>query len=135
MNPVANVLTVSGGLIGGLAIAGFIVAVLAALVTPILARASSLEAWRGPLKLVPYALLGAGGILAGVAAILGTVTAPQPGVREIAAAALTILCLTPLIGAIAVRLRFGAAGGRARCDRGGAPGRARLPRRLADAPD
>lgn len=112
MTPFANALTVSGGLIGGLAIAGFIVAIVAALVTPILARASRLEAWRGPLKLVPYALLGAGAILAGAAATLGTVTAPQPGVREIASAALAILCLTPLIGAIAVRLRFGAPGKR-----------------------
>jgi heat shock protein HtpX len=112
MSPVANALTVSGGLIGGLAIAGFVIAVLAALVTPILARASRLEPWRGPLKLVPYALLGAGAILAGAAATLGTVTAPQPGVREVASAALAILCATPLLGATAVRLRFGAPGRR-----------------------
>ena len=112
MTPFANALTVSSGLIGGLAIAGFVVAIAAALITPVLARASRLEAWRGPLKLVPYALLGAGAILAGAAAALGTVTAPQPGVREIASGALAILCLTPLIGSIAVRMRFGAPGRR-----------------------
>jgi heat shock protein HtpX len=112
MTPFSSALTVSGGLIGGLAVAGFIIAIVAALVTPILARASRIEAWRGPLKLVPYALLGAGAILAAAAAALGTVTAPQPGVREIASGALAILCLTPLVGAIAVRLRFGAPGRR-----------------------
>jgi heat shock protein HtpX len=107
-----NVLTVSSNLIAVLAVAGFAVALLAAAVTPVLSRLDRLEAWRGPLKLVPYALLLAGALLAGAAAILGTVSAPQPGVREIASAALAILCLTPLVGAAAVRFRYGAPGRR-----------------------
>ncbi len=111
-SPLDNALTVSGGFIGSLAVAGFIIAVGAALVTPVLARASRLEAWRGPLKLVPYALLLVGALLAGAAATLGTITAPRPGVREIASVALAILCLTPLLGATAVRLRYGAPGRR-----------------------
>ena len=107
-----NVLDVPTGLIGGLAVAGFVVAILAALLTPVLARLGRLEAWRDPLKLIPYGLLFAGAVLAGAAAVLGSVTAPRPGVREVASAALAILCLTPLLGAGAVRLRYGAPGGR-----------------------
>jgi heat shock protein HtpX len=112
MEPAPNVLTVPAGLVAWLAIAGFAVAILAALVTPVLARDSRLEAWRGPLKLVPYALLLAGAILAGAAAILGSVSSPRPGVREVASIALAILCLTPLVGATAVRLRYGGPGRR-----------------------
>ena len=100
------------GLVGGLAIAGFVVAILAAVVTPVLSRLDRLEAWRGPLKLVPYALLLVGAVLAGAAAALGSVSAEHPGVREVASAALAILCLTPLAGATAVRLRYGAPGKR-----------------------
>ena len=105
-------LTVPAGLVAGLAIAGFVVAILAALVTPVLARSARLEAWRGPLRLVPYALLLAGAILAAAAAALGTVSSPRPGVREIASGALFILCLTPLVGVGAVRLRYGSPGRR-----------------------
>jgi hypothetical protein len=100
------------GLVGGLAIAGFVVAILAAAITPVLSRLDRLEAWRGPLKLVPYALLLVGAILAGAAAVLGSVSAERPGVREVASVALAILCLTPLIGASAVRLSYGAPGKR-----------------------
>ena len=78
----------------------------------VLARLDRLEAWKGPLKLVPYALLLAGAVMAGAAAALGTVTSPQPGVREVASAALAILCITPLVGAASVRLRYGAPGRR-----------------------
>ncbi len=39
-------------------------------------------------------------------------SAERPGVREVASVALAILCLTPLIGASAVRLRYGAPGRR-----------------------
>jgi heat shock protein HtpX len=107
-----NVLDAPAGLIGGLAIAGFAVAIIAALLTPVLSRLARLEAWRDPLRLIPYALLFAGAVLAGAAAVLGSVTAPRPGVREVASAALAILCLTPLVGVGAVRLRYGAPGGR-----------------------
>ena len=54
-----------------LAVAGFVVAILAALLTPVLSRLDGLEAWKGPLKLVPYALLLAAAVLAGAAAVLG----------------------------------------------------------------
>ena len=53
MSPVANALTVSGGLIGSLAIAGFAVAIPAALVTPVLARASRRRGLTDPLT-EPY---------------------------------------------------------------------------------
>ena len=108
----ASVLQAPATLVAWLAIAGFIVAILAALLTPVLSRLHGLEAWKGPLKLLPYALLLAGAILAGAAAALGTVTAPQPGVREVATTALALLCLTPLVGASSVRLRYGAPGRR-----------------------
>lgn len=107
-----NALDLPAGLIGGLAIAGFAVAIIAALLTPVLSRLTRLEAWRDPLRLIPYALLFAGAVLAGAAAVLGSVTAPRPGVREVASAALAVLCLTPLVGVGAVRLRYGAPGGR-----------------------
>ncbi len=107
-----SVLDLPAGLIGGLAIAGFAVAIVAALLAPVLARLRRLDPWHDPLKLIPYALLFAGAVLAGAAAALGSVTAPRPGVREVASAALAILCLTPLVGVAAVRLRYGAPGGR-----------------------
>ena len=97
LDATANVLAFPTGLVGGLAIAGFVVAILAALLTPVLSRLHRLEAWRGPLKLVPYGLLFAGAVLAGSAAALGSVTAPRPGVREVASGALAILCLTALL--------------------------------------
>jgi heat shock protein HtpX len=108
----SGILALPAGLVGGLAIAGFVVAILAAAITPVLSRLDRLEAWRGPLKLVPYALLLVGAILAGAAAVLGSVSAERPGVREVASVALAILCLTPLVGVSAVRLRYGAPGKR-----------------------
>ncbi len=107
-----NVLVVPANLVAALAIAGFAVALVAALVTPVLSRLDRLAAWRGPLTLVPYALLLAGAVLAGAAAVLGTVSSPQPGVREVASAALAVLCLTPLVGVAAVRIRYGSPGKR-----------------------
>jgi heat shock protein HtpX len=106
------VLAVPATLTAWLAIAGFVVAILAGLLTPVLARTRRLEAWAGPLRLLPYALLLAGAVLAGGAAALGSVTAARPGVREVASAALAVLCLTPLVGATLVRLRYGAPGRR-----------------------
>ncbi len=100
------------GLVGALAIAGFVVAILAAAITPVLSRMDRLEAWRGPLKLLPYALLLVGAILAAAAAALGSVAAAHAGVREVASAALALLCLTPLAGATAVRMRYGVPGKR-----------------------
>ena len=108
----SGVLALPAGLVGGLAIAGFVVAILAAAITPVLSRLDRLESWKGPLKLVPYALLLVGAVLAGAAAVLGSVSAERPGVREVASMALAILCLTPLVGASAVRLRYGAPGKR-----------------------
>jgi heat shock protein HtpX len=107
-----NVFDLPAGLVGGLAIAGFAVAIVAALLTPVMSRLARLEAWRDPLRLIPYGLLFAGAVLAGAAAVLGSVTAPRPGVREVASVSLAVLCLTPLVGTAAVRLRYGSAGGR-----------------------
>jgi heat shock protein HtpX len=108
----STVLAVPASITAWLAVAGFAVAILAALLTPVLARTDRLEAWAGPLRLVPYALLLAGALLAGAAAVLGSVTAVRPGVREVASGALFLLCVTPLVGASIVRLRYGAPGKR-----------------------
>lgn len=107
-----DALVVPAGLITALAVAGFVVAVLAAAVTPVLARFDRLAAWRGPLTLVPFGLLLVGAILAGAATVLGAVTANRVGVREVATGALAVMCLTPIIGVVAVRLRYGAPGKR-----------------------
>ena len=108
MNPIAT----SGELVGVLAVAGFGLAVLAAAVTPVLARLDRLAAWRGPMALVPFALLVAGAILAGAATALGAVSTHAVGVREIASGALAVMCLTPVVGVAAVRIRYGAPGRR-----------------------
>ena len=105
-------MNVPGGLIGGLAIAAFAVAVLAALLTPVVARVHGLEPWKGPLRLVPYGLLAVGAALAIAATVLGSLTADRAGVREVTSGALAILCLTPLGGAGLVRLRYGSPGSR-----------------------
>ena len=54
----------------------------------------------------------AAAVLAAAAAALGTVHAQRVGVREVATAALALICLTPLLGAGFVRLRYGATGKR-----------------------
>ncbi len=107
-----DALVVPAGLIGALAVAGFLAAVLAAAVTPVLSRFDRLAAWRGPLRLIPFALLLVGAILAGTATALGAVSAHRVGVREVATGALVVMCLTPIIGVLAVRLRYGAPGER-----------------------
>jgi heat shock protein HtpX len=53
-----------------------------------------------------------GAALAGAAAVLGAATGSRAGVREVVSIALAILCLTPIAGAIVVRLRYGAPGRR-----------------------
>jgi len=107
-----DALAVPAGLVAWLAVAGFLAAVLAAAVTPVLSRFDRLVAWRGPLTLVPFALLLVGAILAGAATALGAVTANRVGVREVATGALAVMCLTPIVGVAAVRLRYGAPGKR-----------------------
>ncbi|MDP2349543.1 MAG: M48 family metalloprotease [Chloroflexota bacterium] len=107
-----DALVIPAGLIGGLAVAGFLVAVLAAAVTPVLSRFDRLAAWRGPLTLVPFGLLLVGALLAGASTALGAVSTHSVGVREVATGALAVMCLTPIIGVAAVRLRYGAPGRR-----------------------
>jgi heat shock protein HtpX len=62
--------------------------------------------------LVPFALLTVAAILAATSAALGTVTAQRVGVREVATGALALICLTPVLGALYVRLRYGSTGSR-----------------------
>jgi heat shock protein HtpX len=112
LDAAGSVLAVPAAAIGWLSVAGFAVAIGAVLVTPVLARLRQLEAWAGPLRLVPYALLLAAAVLAGAALVLGTVAASRPGVREVASGTLLVLCVTPLVGAAVVRLRYGAPGRR-----------------------
>jgi len=100
------------GLVATLAVAAFAVAILAAVATPVLQRVGRLAPWRGPLILVPYAMLLVAALLAAAASGLGFATSQHVGVREVATAGLAIMCLTPLIGVVAVRLRYGAPGAR-----------------------
>ena len=103
---------VPAGLVGALAIAAFVVAILGLLLAPAFARS---RRWPGPsaaLALVPFALLMTAAVLAAASAALGTVSAQRVGVREVATGALALICLTPLLGAGFVRLRYGATGKR-----------------------
>ena len=103
----------SVGLIATLAIAAFGIALVAAVLAPVLARLGRLAPWSGPLRLIPYALLLVGAGLAVASAALGSVAGGgRPGVREVATGALALLCLTPVVGVTLVRLRYGAPGGR-----------------------
>ena len=105
-------LAVPAGLVGALAIAAFVVAILGLLLAPAIARS---RRWTGPsaaLALVPFALLMVAAVLAAASAALGTVSAQRIGVREVATGALALICLTPVLGAGFVRLRYGATGKR-----------------------
>jgi heat shock protein HtpX len=105
-------LSVPAGLVGALAIAAFIVAILGLLLAPAFARS---RRWTGPsaaLALVPFALLMTAAVLAATSAAMGTVSAQRVGVREVATGALALICLTPVLGAAFVRLRYGATGKR-----------------------
>ena len=82
------------------------------MLAPAFARSRS---WTGPsaaLALVPFALLMTAAVLAAASAALGTVSAQRVGVREVATGALALICLTPVLGAGFVRLRYGATGKR-----------------------
>ena len=107
-----DTLNLPAGLVAGLAVAAFLVAVIAAIVVPLLRRLDRLGELHGPLALVPFALLLVAAGLALAASALGTVAAHRLGVREVATAALAVLCITPVVGALAVRIRYGSTGGR-----------------------
>jgi heat shock protein HtpX len=103
---------VPGGLVGALAILAFGLAIVGMLVAPIVARS---RRWSGPtaaIALVPFALLTVAAVLAASAAALGTVSAQRVGVREVATGALALICLTPVLGGLFVRLRYGSTGSR-----------------------
>jgi heat shock protein HtpX len=107
-----DALDIPAGLVATLALAAFAVALLAAVAAPLLARADRLAPWRGPIALAPFALLLVGAGLAVAASALGTVSAGRVGVREVATGALAVLCLTPVVGVLAVRGRYGVPGDR-----------------------
>ena len=105
-------LVVPAGLVGALAIAAFVVAILGLLLAPAFARS---RRWTGPsaaLALIPFALLMVAAVLAAASAALGTVSAQRVGVREVATGALALICLTPVLCAGFVRLRYGPTGKR-----------------------
>jgi heat shock protein HtpX len=106
------ILEVPAGLAAWLSVAAFGLAIVAALLTPLLARLDRLAPWKGPLRLVPYALLLAGAGLAIASAALGVAGGHRPGVREVVAVALALLCITPVVGVALVRLRYGSPGTR-----------------------
>ena len=107
-----DALDVPAGLVATLAVAAFAVALLAAVVAPLLSRPGRVAPWRGAIVLVPFALLMVGAGLAVASSALGTVSAGRVGVREVATGALAVLCLTPVVGVLAVRGRYGAPGER-----------------------
>jgi heat shock protein HtpX len=106
------ILAVPANLAAYLSVAAFGIAILAALLTPVLARMDRLASWSGPLRLVPYALLLAGAGLAIASAVLGVAGGHRAGVREVVSVALALLCVTPVIGVALVRLRYGSPGRR-----------------------
>ncbi len=106
------ILAVPANLTAYLSIAAFGMAILAALLTPLLARLDQLAPWKGPLRLVPYALLLAGAGMAIASAVLGVAGGSRAGVREVVAVALALLCVTPVVGVGLVRLRYGSPGRR-----------------------
>jgi heat shock protein HtpX len=106
------ILEIPANLVAYLSIAAFGFAILAALLTPVLARVDRLAPWKGPLRLVPYGLLLAGAGMAVASAVLGVAGGHRAGVREVVAVALALLCVTPVIGVALVRLRYGPPGNR-----------------------
>ena len=107
-----DALDVPAGLVATLAVAAFAVALVAAVVAPLLSRLGRVAPWRGAIVLVPFALLMVGAGLAVASSALGSVSAGRVGVREVATGALAVLCLTPVVGVLAVRGRYGAPGER-----------------------
>jgi len=107
-----DALRIPAGLVGTLAIVAFLLALLGMLAAPVFARSRRFTGPSSVLALLPFAVLAVAGVLAAIASGLGAVSAQRLGIREIATAALAIICLTPVAGALAVRLRYGATGGR-----------------------
>ncbi|HEX5828961.1 MAG TPA: M48 family metalloprotease [Candidatus Limnocylindrales bacterium] len=105
-------LALPAGLVGTLAIVAFGLAILAAVLAPLVARSRRYEGPAGFLALVPFAVLTTAAVLAAASAALGTISRHGMGVREIATAALALICLTPVVSAGYVRLRYGPTGNR-----------------------
>lgn len=103
---------VPAGLVGTLAILAFVLAIVAIVVAPILARSRRYGGPTAALALVPFAVLTVAAVLAGTAAALGTVANHAVGVREVTTAGLALICITPVLGAVFVRLRYGPTGDR-----------------------
>jgi len=105
-------LAVPAGLVGSLAIVAFLLAILGMAMAPLVARSRRYSGPAAALALVPFALLTTAAVLAAASAALGTVAAQAVGVREVTTAALALICLTPVLGALFVRLRYGPTGSR-----------------------
>ena len=105
-------LDVPAGLVGTLAILAFVLAIVAVIVSPIVARVRGLGGPAAAIALVPFAVLTVAAVLAAAAAALGTVAHHAAGVREVATAGLALICITPVLGALYVRLRYGPTGNR-----------------------
>lgn len=110
--PTEAPLAVPAGLLGAFAAVAFGLAIAGAIVAPLLARSPRFAGPWSALALLPYALLLVAAILAAASAVLGVVGASRLGVREIATGGLALVCATPVVGAIAVRLRYGPTGSR-----------------------
>ncbi len=105
-------LSVPAGLVGTLAILAFGLAIVGMLVAPLFVRRRRDPGATAALALVPFALLTVAAVLAASAAALGTVSAQRVGVREVTTGALALICLTPVLGGLYVRLRYGSTGKR-----------------------
>jgi heat shock protein HtpX len=105
-------LDVPAGLVGTLAIIAFGLAIVAIVVAPIVARSRGSTGLGAALALVPFAVLTVAAVLAAAAAALGTVANQAAGVREVTTAGLALICITPVLGALFVRLRYGPTGDR-----------------------
>lgn len=107
-----DLLAVPAGLTGTLAVAAFVVALIGIVSAPLLHRSRRFTGPSAILGLLPFAVLLVAAVLAALSTGLGAVTRQGLGIREIATAALAIICLTPVLGATAVRLRYGSTGSR-----------------------
>jgi heat shock protein HtpX len=105
-------IAVPAGLAGALAILAFLLAILGLLLAPAFARSRRWTASAAALALVPFAILMTAAVLAATSAALGTITGQHVGVREVATGALAVICITPILGAGFVRLRYGPTGKR-----------------------